>query len=101
MEVAGTGEATPAPAHRNASSTRHQSTTTLRRFPVVAAIGYPPSGRRTKFHTIAVECAFCGLAHVHRGTESAPARGSYRAGCGAGVYWLATVVVPAQRRRSA
>lgn len=81
------------PAANNSSA----EGTTLLRHDVVTAVGYPPAGRRTKFHTVVPECVFCGGAHVHRGTANGPAQGTYRAGCGRGIYWIAVLIVPMQR----
>ncbi len=65
------------------------SAPSLRRYEVAVAVGYGPSGRRQRWLTLVTSCPFCERCHHHYGSEFAPAKGTYRSGCGR-IYWLAT-----------
>lgn len=65
----------------------------LLQLPVAYAVAHRPAAHRRLWLTVVTACPACGHAHHHRGTENAPAKGVYRAGCG-GRYWIAAAVVP-------
>jgi hypothetical protein len=51
---------TPGPDAALKGAAAGTETTTLARYPVTTAVGYPPSGRRRNYLTLVPECPHCG-----------------------------------------
>lgn len=57
-------------------------------FPAAIGRAFAPAGRRRLWVSIVERCPYCGGDHVHRGTDSAPAKGPRPSGCSRRVYYV-------------